>query len=134
MDPKYRVSVARWSYEPGQVLYLQETKYEELPVVRVLTTDAYEERVTTVNESSLSPADKKRLIGALAMRCHLGSINDQGKLSIPKDICERVKLEAGAEVALIGRGSYFEICSCENFLKIKAAEEAIEEHQDLGIL
>jgi DNA-binding transcriptional regulator/RsmH inhibitor MraZ len=68
------------------------------------------------------------------MLCREVTLNDQGKLLVPKDLSEKAGILAEAEVMLVGRGIYFEIWSKANFDVVLAIESRVEEDEDdLGI-
>lgn len=123
MDPKHRVSIQpTWRPEGGESLFLMESKTYELPMIKVLTRAAYDERVNRVLESDKSPKEKDLLLGKLAAMCVEASINEQGKMLVPKETSNRVGIEANSDVALVGRGIHFEIWS-------KANHERMLEHE-----
>ncbi len=53
-------------------------------------------------------------LGQWTMLCRETTLSDQGKLLIPRDLCEQVRLLAGSEVMRVGRHRYFEIWNREN--------------------
>ncbi len=104
-----------------------------MPVVKVLSQEAYTERVELIKGSEKTPAEKGKLLGKLAMLCREVSLNDQGKLLVPKDLSEKAEIAADSEVMLAGRGIHFEIWSKTNFEKVLEIEAGQEEDDDLGI-
>jgi DNA-binding transcriptional regulator/RsmH inhibitor MraZ len=52
------------------------------------------------------------------------TINNQGKLLIPKDWSTRANISAESNVILVGRGRYFDICNAGDYAKIKEAQKA----------
>lgn len=134
MDPKFRVSVpVAWRPEAGASLFLLFSKKYEMPVVKVLSQDAYDEKVELIQTSDKTPAEKGKLLGKLAMLCREASLNEQGKLLVPKDLSEKSGIEADGDVFLAGRGIYFEIWSKANFDKVLEIETAEEDDDELGI-
>lgn len=134
MDPKFRVSVpVAWRPEAGASLFLLFSKQHEMPVVKVLSQEAYDEKVELIHGSDKTPAEKGKLLGKLAMLCREASLNEQGKLLVPKDLSEKSGIEADGDVVLAGRGIYFEIWSKANFDKVLEIETAEEEDDVLGI-
>ncbi len=134
MDPKFRVSVpVAWRPQPGAMLFLLFAKQYEMPVVKVLSQEAYDERVMLIKNSDKTPAEKSKKLGKLAMLCREASLNEQGKLLVPKDLSEKVGIEAEGDVVLTGRGIYFEIWSKAQFSKVLEIETAEEEDDDLGV-
>ena len=126
LDPKCRVSVpSDWRHVAGngQLRLLQSSSYG-LPTLRVLTEEEYDDMLLTVDGmEEWSPAQKKKMKGKLHSRCQKGSMSEQGKLLIPKAWCERPGIESGEAIKLVGRGTYFEILSLENYQIMKASED-----------
>lgn len=135
MDPKFRVSIpTAWRPEAEAPLFLQFSNAHEMPVVKVLSVEAYNEKVALIKDSDKTPVEKGKLLGKLAMLCREVTLNDQGKLLVPKDLSEKAGIAADAEVVLAGRGIYFEIWSKSNFEVVIAIESRVaEEEDDLGI-
>jgi MraZ protein len=135
MDPKYRVSIpTAWRPAAGEVLYLLSSKTHDMPVIKVLSQQAFDDRVETVKNSDLTPAKKTAKLGQLSMLCRVASVNDQGKLLVPKDLSEAAGIAAEAEVVLAGRGMHFEVWSKTNHGRVLEIEMAQDEDDDLGIL
>lgn len=126
LDPKCRVSVpADWRNVAGcgQLRLLQSSSYD-LPTLRVLTEEEYDDMLATVDGmEEWTPAQKKKMKGKLHSRCQKASMSDQGKLLIPKAWCERPGIESGKVVKLVGRGTYFEMFSMENYAAMKVRED-----------
>lgn len=134
MDPKYRVSIPTgWRPEPGASLFMMYASQHDMPFVKVLSQEAYDEKVALIQNSEKTPAEKGRMLGKLAMFSREASLNDQGKLLVPKDLSERAGIAAESEVMLAGRGIHFEIWSIANFEVKLGLEMAQEEDDDLGI-
>jgi MraZ protein len=134
MDPKYRVSIpTAWRPEAGASLFLLFSKEHDMPVVKVLSQEAYDEKVELIKGSDKTPAEKSKMLGKLAMLCREASLNEQGKLLVPKDLSELAGISAESDVMLAGRGIHFEIWSKANFEIKLALEMAQEEDDDLGI-
>lgn len=134
MDPKFRVSVpVAWRPEAGASLFLLFSKEHEMPVVKVLSQEAYDEKVELIKNSDKTPAEKGKMLGKLAMLCREASLNEQGKLLVPKDLSEKAGIAADSDVMLAGRGIHFEIWSKASFDKVLEIETSQEEDDDLGI-
>ena len=134
MDPKFRVSVpAPWRPEAGASLFLLFSKEHDMPVVKVLSQEAYDEKVELIKGSDKTPAEKSKMLGKLAMLCREASLNEQGKLLVPKDLSEKAGIAADSDVMLAGRGIHFEIWSKANFDTVLEIETSQEEDDDLGI-
>lgn len=135
MDPKFRVSIpTAWRPEAGALLFLLFSKAHEMPVIKVLSQEAFNERVETVKTSDLSPAKKTAMLGSLSMLCREASVNDQGKLLVPKDLSEKAGIAAESEVTLVGRGMHFEVWNKENFARALEIEMNQTDDDELGIL
>lgn len=132
MDAKCRVSIpGDWRSQIGNgELQLLQSSNEKLPTLRVLTQSEFEKMQGEVEESGLTPAKKRAILGALFERCHKTYINEQGKLSIPKALLEHPGLVAGKSLQLCGRGSYIEILNEANHKKLYAATQATIEEID----
>ena len=134
MDPKFRVSIpTAWRPEANAPLFLQFSKVHDMSVVKVLSQEAYSEKVELIKGSDKTPADKSKLLGKLAMLCREVTLNDQGKLLVPKDLSEKAGITAESEVVLAGRGNFFEVWSKANFEVALAIETRPVEEDDLGI-
>ncbi len=134
MDPKFRVSIQpSWRPEAGGSLFLMFSQSYDMPVVRVLTQEAYNEKVDLIKGSDKTPAEKNKTLGRLAMLCREANLNDQGKLLVPKDLSEKAGITSDSDVTLAGRGNHFEIWSSTNFDKVLEIESSQKEDDDLGI-
>ncbi len=134
MDPKFRVSIpTAWRPEANVPLFLQFSMVHDMPVVKVLSTEAYTEKVALIKASDKTPAEKGKLLGKLAMLCREVTLNDQGKLLVPKDLSEKAGITAESDVVLAGRGIFFEVWSKSNHDKVLVIETREEEDDDLGI-
>lgn len=135
MDPKYRVSIpTAWRPASGEALYLMSSKTHDMPVVKVLSEKAYNLRKEIVKNSGRTDAQKMAKMGQLAMLCRVASVNDQGKLLIPKDLSEAAGIAAESEVVLAGRDLHFEVWSKANHARVLEIEMTPDEDDDLGIL
>lgn len=135
MDPKYRVSIPlEWRPEAGAKLYLLFSSEHGMPVVKVLSEEAYNHKVALIEGSDKDPRQKSKLLGKLAMLCRVAKLNEQGKLLVPKELSEQAEIEGGSEVFLAGRGIHFEIWSKANFERVLEIEaKTKDEDDDLGI-
>ena len=134
MDPKFRVSIPpSWRPEAGASLFLLFSKEHEMPVVKVLSQDAYDERERIIKASDKTPGEKDKLLGKLAMLSREVTLNEQGKLLVPKDLSEKAGIAAESEVVLAGRGIHFEIWSKANFDRKLEIETSEAVDDDLGI-
>lgn len=135
MDAKYRVSIRpEWRPPQGERLLLLFSRTRDMPMIKVLTQQAYDQRVATVENSDLSPARKSAKLGSLAMLCREVAVNDQNKLLVPKDISEKAGLAAESDVILVGRGPHFEIWNSDHFERTLELEQNQDDEDELGIL
>lgn len=135
MDPKYRVSIPpEWRPENGEVLHLLLSETNNMSMIKVLTRGAFQKRLDRIEESDLTPAEKDELSGTLCMLSRKATLNDQGKLLIPKDLSEEVGLVADTEIMLVGRNLHFEVWSKSNYAKTLPVERARNAHAHLGVL
>ncbi|MGJ8676480.1 MAG: division/cell wall cluster transcriptional repressor MraZ [Akkermansiaceae bacterium] len=136
MDAKCRVSMpADWRDEIGaETLRLLVSHNEKLPTLKVLTESEFERMQQEVNDSAMTPAKKRAMLGALFERTTKTHVNDQGKLVIPKAQLEHPQLKPGEALVLCGRGDFIEILNEENHQKLCAAREATlaELDEDFG--
>lgn len=115
-----------------ETIYLLYSRTNEMPMLKVLTQQAYEERVAIVGASKLDEAEKREALGNLAMRCREVTLNDQGKLLIPKDLSEKTDIKPESSIMLVGRHGHFEVWSKAHFDKYQ--EVAMNQKDTLGIL
>lgn len=134
VDPKYRISIlTSWRPEPGGILNLQLSEDHDLPFIKVLNEEAYCELVERVKTSDKPPRVQSELLRQLAMRCREVTLNDQGKLLIPKDLSEKAGIAPESTVILAGCGIHFEVWSKENFDKFMQITGSEQQADDLGI-
>lgn len=127
LDPKCRVAVpSDWRVLAGSgVLRLLSCKGFGKPILRVLTEQEFANRLERIqSQTEWTPAQKSAFSGKLYSSCQKTKLNPQGKLLIPKALCAHPGLEAEGQVTLIGRGTYFEIASPENYEEMCVREEA----------
>ncbi len=100
-------------------------------MLKVLTRQGYMERVEIVEKSDKDEATKRQLKGRLAMLCREVSINEQGKMLIPKDLSERAEIKPDSEIMLVGRHGHYEVWNRVHFERSEELE--MNQHDDLGI-
>ena len=132
MDAKCRVSIpGDWRSKIGNgELQLLQSSNEKLPTLLFLMKSEFEKMQSEVEESDLTPAKKRAILGALFERCNKTYINEQGKLCVPKSLLQHPGLKAGEPLQLCGRGDYIEILNEGNYKKLRAATEATIEEID----
>lgn len=128
LDAKGRVSVpAEWRPGKGEALPLRLLKWRtlEVPVLKALTGEAFSSMIQSIDGSDLSAGIKSQRKGLLYSRNTQVTINDQGKVLIPRKLVEEHGLEPGGSVHLFGRGSNFDIVSPRDHETMLKAEEAL---------
>lgn len=87
------------------------------------------------NQTEWTSAQKRAMSGKLYSSCQKTKLNPQGKLLIPKALCAHPDLEAEGQVTLVGRGTYFEIVSPENYeeMRVREEEEIAKLNADMDI-
>ena len=135
LDAKRRVSIPPpWRPVGGAALFLVSSVAHGLPMVQALGEDVWHEKVDMIKNSDATPAEKCELLGRLAARSHVASLDDQGRLQIPKNLCEPAGLAADSTVVRVGRYSYFEIWNAENFETAQEIELRESVDDTFGIL
>ena len=131
LDSKYRVSVpSAWRPEQGQTVPLRLLNWKHLgvPILRALTTEAFEDMIASIaNDPDLKAGEKSARKSAIYARSESALLNDQGKLSIPKKLADIKGLEAGGIAHLLGRGSAFDIVAPCEVGALNAAEDKVLE-------
>ena len=134
VDPKYRISIpTSWRPESGGILNLQLSSDRGLPLIKVINEGAYSELVERIKSSDKTPREKSELLRLLAMRCREVTLNDQGKLLIPKDLSEKAGIAPESTVTLAGCGIHFEVWSKDNFDELTKITDTEQQADDLGI-
>ena len=98
-----------------------------------MSKEAYNHKVAVINDSDKTPAEKSKYLAKLALLSREATVNEQGKLLIPKDLSERAGIDPESDVVLAGRGMNFEIWSKTNFEAYWAQMTAEDLEDDLGI-
>ncbi len=132
LDSKYRVSVpAPWRPASGQTVQLRLLKWKHLkvPVLRVLTQEAFDAVLHSISSNESVAAGVRT---AQRYAVHSGSeivtLNDQGKLTVPKKTAKAHGLEAGEPVHLFGRGTAFDLVAPGDVEEMNAKEEQLMEN------
>ena len=130
LDAKFRVSVpSEWRPGRGEALPLRLLKWRtyQVPVLKALTNEAFAAMITSIDSSEETAGVKGQRKGVLYSRNTPVTINDQGKVLIPKKLAEEQGLQAGGAVHLYGRGTNFDIVSPRDHNALQTAEEALLE-------
>lgn len=118
LDPKSRVAIpAGWRAAQEGVLTLIDANSDSYPVLKCYTAASFADKVEAIRTQAeargVSPGDLDRYIGMITGRSFQAELSSQGKLLIPKTQRERLKLKDTATI--VGRGTYFEIWSPEDY-------------------
>lgn len=119
IDSKNRVAVQpSWRPASGTEVILIYGKTGGVPMIKVITPEQLTaHRAQIAASTSMNDAQKAEKRRNLAARCWEGSINDQGKLLIPRELCDRLGLQPEMEVLQIGCDTYFEIWKKAEFVE-----------------
>ncbi len=122
MDPKNRVSIpSEWRPEEGCSLLLLAGRRVELPTIKVYTRQKFLEIVEKVQASTqYSEAQIDLYLGKLFANCEKAEVNSQGKLLIPRNMCEHANLSC--QIRLAGRGGYFELWEPQAYQEARTRE------------
>lgn len=109
LDSKNRVSIPlSWRPEEGEELYLIIKPGDEFDCITALTEERLLELETqALNDEEFSIEERNDYVDWLFSNSVKVSINNQGKLLVPKKMCEH--LELNEHVTLIGKNKYFNI-------------------------
>lgn len=131
LDTKYRVSVpSSWRPASGETIALRLIKWKHLkvPVLRVMTKEAFSAVIKSIEESLELPVGTRNAQKqALFSRSIMVQLNDQGKMSIPKKNAEEFGITAGGTAHLFGRGQSFDIVAPANVEELHEREAAVLE-------
>lgn len=125
LDPKSRVAVpANWRAAHDAVLTLIDAMSDGYPILKCYTKDTFDDKLDAIRTQALAagkkPGEIDRYIGIIAGRCFHAEVSSQGKLLIPKQQRERLKLAENA--VIVGRSDYFEIWNPEDFAIVNSPE------------
>jgi DNA-binding transcriptional regulator/RsmH inhibitor MraZ len=101
-----------------------------------MTLPAFAEMERNIREHDGSTMGQKReALEALYAGILPVTVNNQGKLLIPKEWSIRANIAAEGNVRLVGRGNYFDIYSSVDFELVDKKQKAsvLEAFGDLGI-
>ena len=128
LDKKLRVSVpSSWRPSAGGSFGLRLLKWElsGIPVIKALTDEAFTAALESIQNSDLPAGVKSRQKAALHTHNQPVSVNEQGKLLIPKKFAEERGLQGDGAIHFLGRGNYFEIVTPTNYEALYANEQDI---------
>ncbi len=118
LDPKNRVAIpAGWRVVFGQELVVLESSYHEYNVLKCFTHESFAAKLGEIREHALANGyemgDIDEFIGDIAGKSFICEVNNQGKLLIPKQ--QRDMLKLGDYARLVGRTAHFEIWNTDDF-------------------
>jgi DNA-binding transcriptional regulator/RsmH inhibitor MraZ len=126
LDAKVRVSVpSEWRPSRGDALVLRLLRWQTygVPVLKALTDEAFEAMIGSIdNDPDLKAGQKGQKKGLLYSLNTPVTINEQGKLLIPKKVAEENGLSSGGAAHLYGRGTNFDIVSPRDHAAMNEAE------------
>ena len=127
LDAKFRVSVpSEWRPGRGEAVPLRLLKWRtyKVPVLKALTDEAFEAMIASIDGADLPAGVKSQRKGLLYSLNTQVTINDQGKVLIPKKLAEEHGMEAGGAVCWVCLGFVFRR-SPRDHDAMQAAEEAL---------
>ena len=131
LDSKYRVSVpAGCRPASGQTVQLRLLKWKHLkvPVLRAMTQEAFEAVIESIASNENTPVGVRN---AQKQAVYSGSesvtLNDQGKMTVPKKTAKQHGLDSGEAVHLFGRGAAFDLVAPRDLEEMRAKEAQILE-------
>ena len=109
LDPKNRIAIpAEWRPSEGCALLLLSGRRLDLPTVKAYTREKFQQLIDKIETTpGYTEAQIDLFIGKLYANCVEAVINAQGKLLIPKQMCEHAQLSSS--VRLAARRGYFEL-------------------------
>ncbi len=125
LDPKSRVAVpANWRAAREGALLLIDAKKKSYPIVKCYTPSSFAAMVADIRKGAEAmgalPLEIDQYVGDIIGRSFETEVSTQGKLLIPKQQRENLRLEDMA--TFVGRGDYFEIWCPEDFAAAHAPE------------
>lgn len=126
VDPKYRVAIpVAWRPEEGEQLILQESSRYGIRCIRVLTLAAFAEMEQNIRQhADRGMGQIREALELLYSGIIPVTVNNQGKLLIPKDWSNRANINAESAVTLVGRGDYFDIYNSADYAKVSETQKA----------
>lgn len=114
VDAKFRVSVPpAWRDADDSAVYLVFLNENKIPLIKVFPAKAFASHIQYIKDCDLMPSEKMRYLEALSTNCVLASINDQGKLSIPKSLSLKAGIDAESQVQLTGKFHHYVIMNAD---------------------
>lgn len=129
LDKKLRFSVpSSWRPAGGGSYGLRLLKWEisGIPIIKALTDVAFTAAIDSIqNNPDLPNGVKSRQKGTLYTHNQPVTVNEQGKMLIPKKFAEDHGLEPEKSIHLLGRGNFFEIINKQNYVAMMQSETEV---------
>ncbi len=124
LDPKNRIAIpTEWRPSEGCALLLLSGQRLELPTVKAYTREKFQQIIDKIESTAgYTEAQIDLFIGKLYANCVEVIINSQGKLLIPKHMCEHAHLSSS--VRLVARRGYFELWEPSLYEEVSQRENA----------
>ncbi len=133
-DSKNRVNVVTsWRPPEGAGLYLMASVSEGVNIIKVLTDEAVVYRLQVIDENESEPKKRAELKTRLKRLLRESSVNEQGKMLIPRDLAQHAGIATDSDVTLSAGDSHFEIWNREKFESIFGVAAVPPEEDTLGI-
>jgi DNA-binding transcriptional regulator/RsmH inhibitor MraZ len=135
-DSKNRVNVvSAWRPQTGEGLLMMASydRKSKLPIIKVMTEEGVASRLKIVDDNIKDPAERADMKSDLKRNLRDASINDQGRLLIPRDFANHASIEVDSEVYLVAADSHFEIWCKENYTKALGGLGVAPERNTLGV-
>lgn len=107
---------------------------EGVSLIKVLTDEAVIYRLQKIEKHEVDPKKEAKLKSNLKRKLRESSVNEQGKMLIPRDLAQYAGIAPDSEVMLSAGDSHFEIWSREKYESVFGIASAVSEEEDtLGI-
>lgn len=132
MDAKNRVTIpAEWLNDgPDEFHAIPHSSGDCLVIIPPAEFDSI---AATIKESGKNVDEQRRVIRQIYSKARSVSADSQGRILLPEDQCEALKLKGNVE--LVGGHSRFEIWNAKRWAEFRAEEEstANEEARQFGL-
>jgi len=133
-DAKNRVTVvAGWRPPQGDPIYLMASDEDGVNIIKVLTAGAVQHRIETFEKNVQDPKKLAKLKTRLKRVLRDSSINDQGKLLIPRDLAAHAGIGPDTEVMLSAGHSHFEIWPKARYEELFGTAAVPEEEDEFDV-
>jgi len=133
-DAKNRVTVVSgWRPPQGDPIYLMASKDEGVNIIKVLSAGAVQHRLEIFERKVTDTKKLAKLKTKLKRVLRDSSINDQGKLLIPRDLAAHSGIGPDTEVMLSAGDSHFEIWPKAKYEELFGTAAVPEEEDEYGV-